>query len=74
MVLDVVSVLRGETGARAPVVCNLFTVSFVDLSVADVLAFEIGDLVVADNGFSEAGRGFRVDEVVVVVVFVVAIL
>lgn len=74
VVLDVASVLRGETGARAPDVCNLFTVSFVDLSVADALAFEIGDRVTVDAGFSDDGRGFKVDEVVVVVVFVVATL
>lgn len=60
-------------GARAPEVCNLFTVSLVDLSVAEVLAFEIGDLVEVDDGLSKVVRGFRVD-VVVVVVLVVAIL
>ncbi len=69
-VLDVVVVVRGETGARTPDVCSLFTVSLADLSVADVFAFEIGDLVMVD---ADAGRGFNVDDdVVVVVVFVVA--
>lgn len=46
----------------------------MDLSVADVLAFESGDLVRVDVGLSETGRGFAVSEVVVVVVFVVTVL
>lgn len=54
---DVVVVFRGETGARAPEVCSLFTVSLVALSVADVFTFEMGDFDKVD----EAGRGFRVD-------------
>lgn len=57
---DVAVALRGETGARAPEVWILFTVSLVDLSVADVLTFEIGDFVRVD-GFSEAGRALAVN-------------
>lgn len=41
----------------------------MDLSVADVLALEIGDFVTAG-----VGRGFNVDEVVVVVVLAVVAL
>lgn len=63
-------VLRGETGTRAPEVCSLFTVSLVVLSVADVLALDIGDFVKVDEGRSADGRGFKVDVVVVVVVLV----